>query len=324
MKKTNILAFILTISMLFSQNAFAKRLGGGGSYGMQRSSSHQNYSQPPRGYSSYGQNYTNPQTTGQRSGMGAGTAAALGAAAGAAGGYMIGRSMANNGNNEANESNNHQQAGYANNNSEMGSHIPWGIIAILGILLAFGLMFFRKNKIAPNNNLINQNNNNGFNNTAYTATNTGNTQTFNGQQNTAMNNNAGQAPIVNSMNKMPDGIETIYFLRQVKGMFLHIQSMNNVENINEIAKYMTPELYNEIRNSVSNNNSIADFNNLDCQLLDCEMENNQLVASVKFFGLVSEEANTAATTFSEIWNFVKVDLNTNKWLVAGIQQETLN
>jgi predicted lipid-binding transport protein (Tim44 family) len=122
------------------------------------------------------------------------------------------------------------------------------------------------------------------------------------------------------LERMPDGVETIYFLRQVKGMFLHIQSMNNAANIDEIAKYMTPDLYKEISNDIINNASIADFSSLDCCLINSETNDNQLVASVKFFGNVSEEPDQPAKPFTEIWNFIKPDITINRWLVAGIQQ----
>lgn len=319
MKQPKIFVLFLTFSIIFTQSVFAKRLGGGGNYGMQRSSFHQNYSQRPQTTYAGGQGYNQQAAPGQRTGMGAGTAAALGAAAGAAGGYMLGRSMSNNGN-QISESGSQQQAGYANSMTT-GSNIPWGIIAILVVLLAFGMMFFRRNKMAasPNQNLMNQNSQ-GFGSNLYSAPNTITPPLFN-QTNKATNS----GPIVlGTDDKMPDGIEPVYFLRQVKGMFLHVQSMNNTENINEIEKYMTPELYNEIKGTISANSSIADFNNLDCQLLSCSMENNQLIASVKFSGSVSEEAGVPAVPFSETWNFVKANLATNKWLIAGIQQDTLN
>jgi predicted lipid-binding transport protein (Tim44 family) len=97
--------------------------------------------------------------------------------------------------------------------------------------------------------------------------------------------------------------------------------MNNQENVAEVAKYMTPELYQEIREEIMNNNFIADFSNLECQLLNCEMKDNTLIASVRFFGNVSDEPNQSPQPFSEVWNFIKTDLQTGKWLVAGIQQQ---
>src|SRR5579863_8566322 len=266
MKK--ILVILLTGSLLFSNSAFAGRFGGGRSSGMQRSAS-------PSYSSSYGRSSGQaaaPSSMGsggqqQRSGMGAGTAAMLGAAAGAAGGYMLGKSNSNNGN-VANAS-----GGVAAKASEEArSSIPWGTIAILVAILALGLMFFRK-KINPGLSSGNPMNN-------FTANNSGNFNmpNINRTANNVQPNKPtikpiirfGSAPQPEQIDKMPDGIETIYFLRQAKGMFLHIQSMNSPENISEIQKYMTTQLFDETKDDILKNQTLADFTNLDCQLLQCE------------------------------------------------------
>ena len=299
MKLKKWMIVVVSASLIFSQGAFAARVGGGKSYGMQRNTANSTNSQ-----SSY-QPSQAPTAAAQKPGMGAGTAALLGAAAGAAGGYMLGKSM--------NASGGHSGA-------QSQSNIPWGTIGILAILLFLGLMLFRKTRANPglsSGGNINQAPNNNFNipginrSTANTAA--------------PVNTYGGAQPIpMQTQDRMPDGIEPIYFLRQVKGMFLHIQSMNNPDNVKEIEKYMTAGLYQEISSSVTTNTFVADFSNLDCQLLNSEMANGQLVASVKFFGMVSDEPNQPSHPFSEIWNFVKTDLSSSgKWLVAGIQQETL-
>ncbi|MEN9390947.1 MAG: hypothetical protein RL017_244, partial [Pseudomonadota bacterium] len=300
------------IATIFAQFSFAARLGGGKSFGMRRS-----IPAAPKFHS----NPTAMQNTvmPKRPGIGAGTAAVLGAAAGAAGGYMLGKSMNNT--QTANASEPQAQA-----STEPHNDIPWGTIGILALLLILGLAFFKKNKVSPGfltgGNPINPNNQNNMNMSSIN-------RNTNFNQPPSTNSNFANAAVAQNMSaqimeKMPDGVENIYFLRQVKGMFLHIQSMNNLENLHEIQKYMTPELYQEIQSSISNNNCLADFSNLDCQLLSSEIINNQVVASVKFYGLVSEDPQQSPKPFSEIWNFVKYDINSGKWLVAGIQQETLS
>jgi predicted lipid-binding transport protein (Tim44 family) len=267
-------------------------------------------------------NNTQPNTNNAqpRSGMGAGTAAVLGAAAGAAGGYMLGKSMSNE-NKQTASGTVSQQAQTAttnniNNAAQNESKIPWGIISILVILLVIGLMFFRK-KSRPEFQ-----NSNGFNNNQNNSFNIPNIQKREASPQYNAQNNQDNANQNNSFNdeKMPDGIEKMYFLRQAKGIFLHIQSMNNPENLSEIVKYLTPDLYNEIKEDIANNQTIADFPVLNCNLISANIENNQLVASVSFNGVVSESPDQPSQPFFEIWNFVKTDLNTNKWLVAGIQQ----
>ena len=353
MKKRSFILLFTILCMLFVQVAEAARIGSGRSSGMQRSTSNyggyrnNGYSNANRTGNNYGNANNGSQGTGiannnGKAGMGAGTAGLIGAAAGATGGYLLGKSMANNNdtNNQNNlksnasgvnqnvTSNEPQQLINQAQNLNAESKFPWGIIAILVALLVFGLMFFRKKSIfgtqGGNNNFFGSTNNNdnaniSNTNNGYNNQNTPNSnqQQFNQQNNftTPANNNPSNP------NVMLDGIEVIYFLRQAKGMFLHIQSMNNAINVEEVAKYLTPELYNEIKQDIMTNNSIADFVNLNCRLLNNEIiNNNQLVASVEFNGMVSEDAGQPQNNFMEIWNFIKPDMAVNRWLVSGIQQ----
>ena len=321
MKCKKCIVLLIMIASLIANFVHAGRFGGGRSFGMRRSFSSPSYSRPQYTHTMPQSNPNVAQPTQRSGGIGAGTAAVLGAAAGAAGGYMLGRNSnennQNNGNNANNSMNNasapnsnspQSQENNATTNSLNSSNIPWGIITILGILLVLGLMVFKKSK--PGGLGTSQNNNN--NNSPFiNTTNPG----FNNMNTNSINNN-----MIN-MDKLPDGIEKVYFLRQAKGIFLHVQSMNNRENLFEIQKYLTPELYQSIQATIQDNDAIADFNNLDCQLLDCNVEGNQLFASVKFTGFVSENPQQSPVPFGETWNFVKTDINSGKWLVEGIQQD---
>lgn len=317
---------ILLIGTLLATNAFAGRFGGGRSSGMQRritsNNMHSNsaYSQPNT-HSAVGGSPVQQQ---QRSGMGAGTAAMLGAAAGAAGGYMLGKSGSND------SSNTNASGGVVNEARE--SSIPWGTIAILIAILALGLMFFRK-KTKPG--MTSGNIMSNFTSNAPTNFSIPNlTRTPGNSQSNKTTGRAGGVAQTVQLDKMPDGVETVYFLRQAKGMFLHIQSMNNADNLGEIQKYMTAQLFADTKDEIAQNPVLADFSNLDCQLLQSEAVEArqsedgvaieaQLVASVKFFGNVSENPELPAQPFSEIWNFIKSASTNNKWVVAGIQQEAL-
>ena len=304
---------ILSSSIIFSQTAMAARMGSGKNSGMQRNVNSQQYSNSSSGNNYGNSNYSNQAGTPQRNGPGVGTVVA-GAAAGAVGGYMLGKAMnSNNGEKMASSQVARQES--------QSSNIPWGIIIILGMLLFIGLMIFRR-KTMPQNNLPNPftnpatANNNNFEIPSIRKEGAGSYSASNPQpQQTTI-----QQP-VNTTARMADGVETQYFLRQAKGMFLHIQSMNTPENVSEVEKYMTPELYAELKQSITANDYIADFSQLDCQLLQSNVEDNNYIASVKFFGKVSESPSSPAVDFNEIWHFVKPTLVENaKWKVAGIQQ----
>jgi predicted lipid-binding transport protein (Tim44 family) len=328
MKFKKLIVITSIISLLTSQLAFAGRIGGGRSRGMQRSMP--SYSQSNRNYGNYNNNRNSQQNipnsqpqqnqTLPRNGIGAGSAALMGAAAGAAGGYLLGKNSNNNqnDNNIQNsqstiESINSNNAVIANKDLTNKSQIPWGTIIILFAILLIGIAFFRKKTATTN--FANYTDDRSINN---------NFQSNHSQYNSSHNKDTNiQQNFVNNANqseKLADGIEKEFFLRQAKGMFLHIQSMNNKENVNEIAKYFTDDLYQSIKDEIANNDSIADFTNLECSLIDSKIENDGLVASVKFTGMVSDNPNKKAEQFAEIWNFLKKDIKINKWIVAGIQQ----
>ena len=335
-KSNRILIALVSFSVLFSQSAIAARMGGGRSIGMQRSISKPINNSYSRQTVTPQQIQTVQQVQPQRQGMSAGTGALLGAAAGVAGGYMLGKSMANDNTNKDTNPNNAQQS---NTNGEQNSavaptksesNIPWGIIAILVALLVIGLAIFRR-KSSPQ---LAQPNNLGNNNFKIPGINKNNQPQMNNYNRTTTQQYVGgffnggnqQSPVnISENDRMPDGIEIQYFLRQAKGMFLHIQSMNTPDNVNEVAKYMTPDLYNALKSEVENNKFVGDFSQLDCQLLECDNSTpSQIIAMVQFSGMVSEEPNQPAVKFSEIWNFYK-EIPNGKWIVAGIQQtNTIN
>ncbi len=314
-KKISIL--LLSSSLLFSNSAFAGRMGGGRSLGMQRSTS--NFSRTSANNSQYNRPAYQPGNAApqaeQRRGPGIGGVVA-GAAAGAVGGYLLGKSM-NSDNRSASSQTVREEAAPAANSA---SQIPWGLITILGLLLVIGLMIFRR-RTDP---AINGNNN--FNHSPQT----NNSFQIPGLRREGSATSAspttggGYSPtqINQNLDKMADGIETQYFLRQAKGMFLHIQSMNTPENVSEVEKYMTPQLYSEVKQMISANDFVADFSQLDCQLLQSSAENGSFLASVRFFGQVSEAPNAPVVDFNEVWNFSKpVGNDGAKWVVAGIQQD---
>lgn len=61
--------------------------------------------------------------------------------------------------------------------------------------------------------------------------------------------------------------------------------------------------------------------NVDAVLLDVAQETDQLVASVRYDARMREDANADVQSISEVWHFVKPVNSTNPtWYLAGIQQ----
>jgi predicted lipid-binding transport protein (Tim44 family) len=307
--KTIMLAFTL-VSVLAAPFAEAARLGGGKSAGMRRSAPTKSYQQPTPMPAPAPAPQAAPQAQ-PKKGPGIGTAIAAGAA-GAAAGYMLGSAM-----------NNNHASGNAVDTAGAGSGIPWGTLALLGLLGIGGLMWFRRKTAsqAPVNSPMPAGNGPVFNSNGQDAarfepipkigSGLGQTPSY------------GAAPAMASAvpGRLPDGTETPNFLRQAKATFLHLQSLNTPDSLEEVRKYMTPDLFEGLRNEIGSNTDVADFPQLDCQLAEAVEEGGRFIATVRFSGTVSESVNAATVPFSEYWHYVKDGSTGGKWLVAGIQQE---
>ncbi|BEV73029.1 MULTISPECIES: Tim44 domain-containing protein [unclassified Paludibacterium] len=312
--KTIILAFSV-VSLLLSPLAEAARMGKGRSAGMRRAAPTQTYQKPAQPAAPQQQVPAQAPAQPQKKGVGVGTAVAAGVA-GAAAGYMIGSATNNQAHAAAPATASAPSAAPAPAEAPQQPGTPWMLILALGAVFLAGLIWFRRRMASPEHapqamrpqapppSMPNDNRfdpipaiGSGF-----------------PQQGAA----PSAGPAVPS--RLPDGTETPYFLRQVKATFLHLQSLNTPDSLDEVRRYMTPELFEELRHDIANNPMTADFTDLDCQLVEASEENGRYIASVRYFGLVSEEVNAAPVPFSETWHFIKDAGTSGKWMVAGIQQ----
>ena len=310
-----LMAALLMATLVAAPIAEAKRAGGGKSHGMSRSSSTSQSYQQPRQATPTQQQTTTPQ----KSGPGVGSMVAAGVA-GAAVGAVAANALADDKNPTATE----QQAAEQAQQEEKGGIPSW-----LWVLLAAAIAFFvfrklgAKKKLAANNPYAPNNggqNNFGRQNTAPTAD---NTNIF-GQS--VAGGAATQAPFggasMSNGNQLPDGTEPAAFLRVARQRFNHIQSVNSASNVEEIRRYLTPELFNSMYQDIMANQDqdVAEFSNLNAMVADTATENGQYVVSVRFTGTVSEDLNSLPQPFTEIWHFVKPAGSQQDWVVAGIQQ----
>lgn len=318
---------ILMAALAISPLAEAKRAGGGKSHGMARSSTSSQSYQQPRQVTPAQQ----PATAPQRSGPGVGSMVAAGVA-GAAVGAVAANALAD----DKPTSTEHQatQAGTEQAAQAQQEEKKGGIPSWLWVLLAAALAFFvfrklgAKKKLAGNNPYApNNDGQNPFGRSAApqaTPRNAGDNTNIFGQS--VGGGAATQAPFgsatTSNGNQLPDGSEPAAFLRIARQRFNHIQSMNTASNIEEIRRYLTPELYSSMYNDIMENQDqdVAEFSNLNAMVVDSATENGQYVVSVRFTGTVSEDLNSLPQPFTEIWHFVKPAGSQQDWVVAGIQQ----
>lgn len=303
------LMVVMMSTTLFAANiAEAKRVGGGRSGGMQRQAA-----PAPQRNNNIQPQPQQPAPAQQKSrGMGMMGGVLGGLAAGSLLGYMFGSS--NN----------------ASGAAQGDGGIPWGTLLLLGALTAGGVMWMRRRQQAQA-----ANSNGMASGMAYSGV---PAQSFPqaaapAQQDRVfrIGEGAGSAPLAGGfggaapfnsapITRLPDGTEAAAFLRQARASFMHMQSLNSPAQAEEMRRYMTPELFEDLKHEIGSNTDLAEFPELNLQILEAVNENGRMIASVEFTGQVSESLHAAAVPFREIWHFVRPIDGDPRWLLAGIQQ----
>ncbi len=126
-----------------------------------------------------------------------------------------------------------------------------------------------------------------------------------------------------ALRRIPADFDSEGFLRVAKLNFIRLQASNDARNLDDIREFVSSELYAEIKMQMDERGSAAqhtDVVTLNAELLEVVSEAQQHVASVRFYGMIREEAGAAAAPFDEVWNLTKQVDGNKGWTVAGIQQ----
>lgn len=138
----------------------------------------------------------------------------------------------------------------------------------------------------------------------------------------ALPGSASAAPA--SSSTRPAWFEDEPFLRQAKANFLRLQDANDKGDINDIREFTTPEMFAEISLQIQERGGKPQHTEvitLNAAIADVVTENDLVIASVRFTGLVREEQGAGSEPFDEIWHIQKSASQPNaSWFIAGIQQ----
>jgi predicted lipid-binding transport protein (Tim44 family) len=122
---------------------------------------------------------------------------------------------------------------------------------------------------------------------------------------------------------IPADFDVPQFLRAAKLKFVRLQAAYDAGNHEDIREFTTPEVFAETKLQMDERGSVAqqtDVVRLDAELLEATTEGRQHVASVRFFGLIREQADGVAAPFDEVWVLTKPVTGEHGWVIAGIQQ----
>jgi len=120
-----------------------------------------------------------------------------------------------------------------------------------------------------------------------------------------------------------DAFDEDAFARQAKLNFIRLQTAYDEGNLEDIRAFTSPEVFAEVRMQYEERGGAAqktDVVELNAEVIEVAEEGNRYVVSVRFTGLIREEAGAAPAPFDEIWHLTKPSAGEAGWVVSGIQQ----
>ena len=125
---------------------------------------------------------------------------------------------------------------------------------------------------------------------------------------------------------IPADFDVDGFLSASKKNFVNLQDAWDRSDIPSLRAMMTDGMLEQIRSQLAEREQAsAGLQNktevvmLDAQLLGIEEMDDAYMASVEFSGLIREEASAGPNPFREVWNITRPKTGSGGWLVAGVQ-----
>jgi predicted lipid-binding transport protein (Tim44 family) len=122
---------------------------------------------------------------------------------------------------------------------------------------------------------------------------------------------------------VPSGFDADAFVRTAKVQFVRLQAAFDAGDLNDLREFTSPEMFAELKLDIDERQGAdnrTDVVTLDAELLGIETSDVEYLASVRFSGLIREQANGEAKPFDEVWNLSKPVRGSGGWVLAGIQQ----
>lgn len=123
---------------------------------------------------------------------------------------------------------------------------------------------------------------------------------------------------------LPAGFDAAAFAQHAKLNFMRLQEAHDKKDLSMMRDFLTPGVYREIEADIlaaGDSPRHTEVLTLEAEVLDVAEEAGSYIVSLRFSGLIREDAGGAPEPFSEIWHLEKPLAGRSGWLVAGIQQE---
>lgn len=298
MKKTlTVAALVLSLGLVATMDAQAKRLGGAKSSGMQRQQTSQPAAQPGAPASPGA-----PAQAAPAAGAAAAAAPAAAAAkrswAGPLAGLAAGLGIA-------------ALASYLGFGPALANFM---MIALIGLAVMLVIGFIMRKRMAGSASPAMAGAGAGA---------AGGSTNLGGRPSGGLRIGSGLGGGVAAASAIPADFDAAGFARNAMNQFTALQSANDAGDLQRLRDYLTPEMYEVIAEEVQARGHApqrTEVFGLNAQVLEVAEEGDRYIVSVRFTGSTRDQAGAVPEDLNEIWHLTKPRTGFGGWLVAGIQQ----
>jgi predicted lipid-binding transport protein (Tim44 family) len=133
----------------------------------------------------------------------------------------------------------------------------------------------------------------------------------------------GAAALPAAASALPADFDVEGFERIAKAIFVRMQDANDRGDLDDLRQFTTPELYSHLRVDLLDRGAVATATEVvavDARVLEVSEEDGRQIVSVGYRGQVREDAGAAPADFDEVWHLVRPNDGSRNWAIAGIQQ----
>ncbi len=134
---------------------------------------------------------------------------------------------------------------------------------------------------------------------------------------------AAAAPGAAVAPNLPPGFDVAGFERIAKMIFIRMQAANDTADLNDLRAFTTPEMFSSVRLELQERGNApqqTDVVSVEPQVRDVVVDGDRQIVSVRFNGSIREALDAPAVPFDEVWHLVRPVDGSREWAIAGIQQ----
>jgi predicted lipid-binding transport protein (Tim44 family) len=123
--------------------------------------------------------------------------------------------------------------------------------------------------------------------------------------------------------RVPADFDSASFERNAKANFIRLQAANDANDLDDIRKFTTPEMFAELKQELASRGTAVqktEVLSINAEVIEVVEDVDHYVVSVRFNGVISDGGQEPDESFDEVWHLMKARQDNGGWVLSGIQQ----